>query len=53
LPRDHERGREEVGFACRADRCHVRWCFGLAGSADRCHVRWCFPRFVDIIYRHR
>jgi hypothetical protein len=24
LPRDHERGREEVGFAGRADRYHVR-----------------------------
>jgi len=23
-PGDHERGREEVGFAGRADRCHVR-----------------------------
>ena len=27
LPRDHERGREEVGFAGRADRCLVRRCF--------------------------
>jgi hypothetical protein len=35
LPRDHERGREEDGFA---------------GRADRCHVGRCFPRFVDIIY---
>ena len=38
LPRDHERGREEVGFA---------------GRADRCHVRCCCPKFVDIIYRRR
>jgi hypothetical protein len=37
-PRDYERGREEVGFA---------------GRADRCHVRRCCARFVDIIYRRR
>ena len=38
LPRDHDRGREEVGFA---------------GRADRCLVRRCFPRIVPIICRHR
>jgi hypothetical protein len=38
LPRDHERGREEVVFA---------------GRAVRCHVRRCYPRSVDIIYRRR
>ena len=27
LPRDHEPGREEVGFAGRADKCPVRQCF--------------------------
>jgi len=37
LPRDHERGREEVGFA---------------GRADRCHVRRRYQRFVGIMYRH-
>ena len=25
LPTDHDLGREEVGFAGRADRCYVRW----------------------------
>jgi hypothetical protein len=38
LPRNHERGRKEVVFA---------------GRADRCHVRQCCPRFVDIIYRRQ
>ena len=38
LPMDHDGEREEVGFARRADRCHVR--------------RFC-PRFVAIICRHR
>ena len=34
MNRDHDRGREEVGFA---------------GRADRYLVRRCFPRFVAII----
>ena len=38
LPRDHELGRDEVGFV---------------GRADRCHVRRCCPRFVNIVYQHR
>ena len=37
LPTDHYRGRKEVGFA---------------GRADRCLVRRCFPRFVAIIFGH-
>jgi hypothetical protein len=36
-PTDHDRGREEVGFA---------------GRADRRHVRRVFPRFVAIICRY-
>ena len=27
MPGDHERGREEVRYAGRADRCHVGRCF--------------------------
>jgi len=38
LPRDHDQGREEVGFA---------------GRADQCLVRGCFLRFVAIICQHR
>ena len=38
LPRDHDRRREEVE---------------LAGRADRCLVRRCYPVFVAVICRHR